>query len=225
MNIKTIFFILILSTLFSCQSLVKTAEREELDQTHTQQPPPLERSTISASANSTPYSRFKDKDLEKYAYELGLDPQKGLSPEEKNAVYQRRKVRELERSLNSEKERLQYSKILPLLEKDEEKVQILSIDSIEGRQAWINRNKIWSRLKSNQNYSELVENQDIAIGMSSDLVKRSWGEPDSIDISGHEVYKNERWKYTRDVPTPNGYKRERRFVYFEGGRVVGWETE
>ncbi len=169
--------------------------------------------------------KFSDKDLEKYAYELGFDPKKGLTPEERESVLNRRKVRELERTLDSAKERQHYSKILPLLEKDTEKIEYLTIDSIEGRQAWVNRNKIWSRQKNNPEFLELVEAQDIAVGMSADLVRKSWGEPESVEVSGNEVYKNERWRYTRDVPTPNGYKRERRFVFFEGGRVVGWETE
>lgn len=178
-------------------------------------------------ANETPLQqvKFSDKELEKYAYELGFDPKKGLTPEQRESVLNRRKVRELERTLDSAKERQHYSKILPLIETDNEKIEYLTIDSIEGRQAWVNRNKIWSRQKSNPEFLELVEAQDIAVGMSADLVRKSWGEPESVEVSGNEVYKNERWRYTRDVPTPNGYKRERRFVFFEGGRVVGWETE
>ena len=178
-----------------------------------------------ATENPQQQIKFSEKDLEKYAYELGFDPKKGLTPEERESVLNRRKVRELERTLDSAKERQHYSKILPLLETDNEKIEYLTIDSIEGRQAWVNRNKIWSRQKSNPEFLELVEAQDIAVGMSADLVRKSWGEPESVEVSGNEVYKNERWRYTRDVPTPNGYKRERRFVFFEGGRVVGWETE
>ena len=207
--------------LTSCgTTAVQTADRPELkkDSTSTST---LERSSEQAAPNML----ISDRDLEKYAYELGYDPKKGLTSAEKKDVYNRRRVRELERSLDSEKERRHYSKILPLLESDQEKIDYLSIDSIEGRQAWANRNKIWARMKSPKDYQELADQQDISVGMTTELVRRSWGDPDSIDYSGNEIYRNERWRYIRDVATANGYKRERRHVFFEGGRVVGWETD
>lgn len=71
----------------------------------------------------------------------------------------------------------------------------------------------------------LVENQDIAIGMTQDLVRKAWGEPESIDVSGNRIYKNEKWKFSRTMTLGDGFKSEKRYVYFEGGRVVGWETE
>ncbi len=168
---------------------------------------------------------LSDKELEKYAYELGFDPKKGLSRSQKIQIDQRKKVRTLERRLDSQKERLQYSKVLPWLESDEEKIDYLSIPSIEGRQAWINKNRIWSRAKNLKDYSNVMEAQDIAMGMPSDYVKKSWGEPDGVEVSGNPIYKNERWKYLRQISTPQGYRQEKRLVYFEGGRVVGWETE
>jgi hypothetical protein len=61
--------------------------------------------------------------------------------------------------------------------------------------------------------------------MPQDYVRRSWGEPVNVEISGNPIYKNERWKYQRQVSTAQGFRKETRFVYFEGGRVVGWETE
>lgn len=71
----------------------------------------------------------------------------------------------------------------------------------------------------------LIETQDIAVGMPQDYVKRSWGDPMSVEVSGNPIYKNERWKYQKFVSAPEGYRKETRYVYFEGGRVVGWETE
>lgn len=196
---------------------IKTADRPELRE---------ETEYVYASPQLTERDlKLSDKDLAKYAYELGYDPVKGLTPEERNAVLNRRKVRELERSLELQKEKVQYSKVLPFLQTDEEKIQFLSIPSVEGRQHWTNRKKIWDRVKADSHFQEALETQDIAVGMTADLVRKSWGDPQSVETSGNSVYKNERWKYTRDVASPSGYKRERRFVYFEGGRVVGWETE
>ncbi len=164
-------------------------------------------------------------ELKKFAYELGFDPKKEMSQEQKQQILDRKKLRQLERSLDSVKERLQYSKVLPWLNNDNEKIEVLSIPSIEGRQVWINKNKIWSRAKDLKNFDEVVESQDIALGMPQDYVRKSWGEPSAIEVSGNPIYKNERWQYLKQVSTPQGYKQETRLVYFEGGRVVGWETE
>lgn len=164
-------------------------------------------------------------EMQKYAYELGLDPKNVLTDGDHVMIEKRRKVRNLERSLDSQKERLNYSKVLPWLENDDEKINYLSIPSIEGRQAWVNKNKIWLRNKNLKDFESAVETQDIVLGMPADFVKRSWGEPDAVENSGNPIYKNERWKYLKQVSTPNGYRQEKRFVYLEGGRVVGWETE
>lgn len=169
--------------------------------------------------------QLTDLELQKYAYEIGLDPQKELTTEELIAIEKRKKVRHLERTLDSQKVRISYSKVLPWLLDDDEKLEYLSIPSIEGRQSWINKNKIWQRAQNLKDYSEVVDNLDIAAGMPADYVKKAWGEPDSIEHSGNPIYKNERWKYLKQVSTPNGYRQEKRYVYFEGGRVVGWETE
>lgn len=183
------------------------------------------REKINANGETETETKLTEKDLEKYAYELGMNPKKTLSKTEMGEVRNRRRLRQLERTLDSEKERLSYSKVLPLFLSDLEKIEYLSIPSIEGRQSWVNRNKVWSRMKSNKDFQDMVESQDLTLGMTQDLVRKSWGDPDSVENSGNPIYKNERWKYTRESPSLNGYKRERRYVYFEGGRVVGWETE
>lgn len=159
------------------------------------------------------------------AYELGKDPS-SLNANDYDEIRNRQYVKQLERTLASKKEKEQYSKVLPWLNGDQEKISFLSVPSIEGRQQWINKNRIWSRSKApREDLKNLIEAQDIAIGMPQDYVKRSWGEPLSVDVSGNPVYKNERWKYQKYVSGPEGYRQEVRYVYFEGGRVVGWETE
>ena len=169
--------------------------------------------------------KLSSLEIQKFAYELGLDPKKDLTDDEKKMIVNRKRLRELERSLDSQKERQQYSKVLPWFKNDEEKISMLLIPSIEGRQVWINKNKIWSRAKDLKEFDDVVESQDIALGMPTEYVKKSWGEPTNIETSGNPIYRNERWQYNKQVSTPQGYKEERRMVYFEGGRVVGWETE
>ncbi len=176
-------------------------------------------------ADQTSRTGSYDKMTRQTAYELGKDPT-SLSPQDLQEIRSRQKVKELERTLSSKKEREQYSKVISWLKNDDEKIEFLSVPTIEGRQQWINRKNIWARAQAPQeDMKGLIEAQDIAVGMPQEYVRRSWGEPLSVEVSGNPIYKNERWKYQRFVSTSQGYRQETRFVYFEGGRVVGWETE
>ena len=223
MKLKAAFkFIFISISLFSCSiNSIKTV--------HDDKPEVGDQVAKKAVENTLMTNKIgpelTDEELNKFAYEIGLDPTKSLSPEEKNQIEKRKKLRTLERSLDSQKERINYSKVLPWLQNDDEKINYLSIPSVEGRQAWINKNKIWKRAKNTKDYQEIMEATDIALGMPSDLVKKAWGDPEAVESSGNPIYKNERWKYIKQVSTPNGFRQEKRYVYFEGARVVGWETE
>ncbi|HWU43260.1 MAG TPA: hypothetical protein VN132_07480 [Bdellovibrio sp.] len=179
----------------------------------------------STETRSSETQSTQDGTLHQTAYELGKDPN-SLSGGDIEEIRARQKVRELEKTLSSKKDKEQYSKVLPWLKNDEEKISFLSIPSLEGRQQWINSHHIWERAQvPKAEMKELIETQDIAVGMPQEYVKRSWGEPVSVEVSGNPIYKNERWKYQRFSSTPEGYRKETRIVYFEGGRVVGWETE
>ncbi|RYZ61386.1 MAG: hypothetical protein EOP09_20005, partial [Proteobacteria bacterium] len=172
------------------------------------------------SATSSPNI---DADTSRVAYELGYNPT-SLSSEELLAVQKRKQLKGLEKALDSRQEKEQYSKVLPWLKDDEEKIEFLNIPSLEGRQAWINKNDVWARSRVPVNrMKNLIEAQDIAVGMPMEYVKRAWGDPASVDVSGNPVYKNERWKYVRSVPGNDGFHQQKRSVYFEGGRVVGWD--
>lgn len=192
----------------------------------------LQRSTGSGygGANAAFEDRYqrdvvRDSSINQTAYQMGKDPS-SLSQGDIHEIRKRQKVKELERTLNSNKEKEQYSKILPWLKNDEEKISFLSIPSLEGRQQWINGRRIWDRAQAPQaDMKILIESQDIALGMPQEYVRKAWGDPVSVETSGNPLYKNERWKYQKQTSSPSGYRKEIRTVYFEGGRVVGWETE
>jgi hypothetical protein len=194
----------------------------------------FQRSPESGYANSNAdairkqYGRTRSADdgvTETTAYELGKDPS-SLSAGDLQDIDSRHRVRELERTLSSRKEKEQYSKVLPWFKNDDEKIAFLSISTLEGRQQWLNSHNIWERSRAPKpEMKELVDSQDIAVGMPADYVRRSWGDPTSVEVSGNPIYKNERWKYQRMGSSPQGYRPETRYVYFEGGRVVGWETQ
>lgn len=136
------------------------------------------------------------------------------------------RIRDSERGLKTQREKELYSKLLPWFKDEEEKLEYLSLGSLRERQEWANNKKAWNRARNpNDEMKNLMQNQDIAIGMPMDYVLKSWGDPKVREVSGNPLFKNEKWKYLRSIPTEDGFKQEKRTVYFEGGKVVGWETD
>ena len=136
------------------------------------------------------------------------------------------KLKSLENSISSKKELEQYSKVLPFMKSDKERVEFLEMKTFEDRQRWLQDKNFPSRsTEAHEEMRDLIDSQDIALGMPQNLVKKSWGEPDGVEVSGNPQFRNERWRYQRYVSTPDGYKIEKKIVYFEGGKVVGWEVE
>lgn len=58
-------------------------------------------------------------------------------------------------------------------------------------------------------------NSDVILGMSKDDVRGNLGKPQRVEIAGNPSYENERWAYTYNGAT--------KYIYFESGRVEGWE--
>lgn len=135
------------------------------------------------------------------------------------------RLKTLENKLASSKELEQYSKVLPYMSV-EERIRFLETDGFEDRQDYLKAQNFPSRPSvAQESMKDLVEAQDIAIDMPQTLVRRSWGEPDSVEVSGNPQFRNERWRYNKYVSTPEGFKMEKKVVYFEAGKVVGWEVE
>lgn len=136
------------------------------------------------------------------------------------------RLKQLENQLSSNRDLDQYSKALPWFHSDAEKVEFLNSGGFSERQNWLQSHNFGGRqARVMSDLQEVVHNQDIVIGMPDALVKKSWGDPQSIEISGRPAFRNERWKYTKNISTSDGFKAEQKFVYFEGGKVVGWEVE
>lgn len=170
--------------------------------------------------------RVDSNEAQQIAAELGHRPGQSLDSTQWRQVQERMRLRQLEKGLQTRKEKEQYSKILPWFENDAEKVEYLSIPTIEGRQAWINSKDVWRRASvTNSKHKDSIENGDISVGMAMEHVRKAWGDPLNIEVSGNPLYQNQRWAYQKYVSSPEGYRQEKRFIYFEGGKVVGWETE
>ncbi|MBL7715291.1 MAG: hypothetical protein JNL01_07455 [Bdellovibrionales bacterium] len=68
-----------------------------------------------------------------------------------------------------------------------------------------------------------VDVRDLAIGMSMEQVRASWGEPRDVAIAGNPDHGNQRWTY-REVASRYFGGQSDRTVYFEDGKVAGWKT-
>lgn len=66
--------------------------------------------------------------------------------------------------------------------------------------------------------------RDVVIGMSPDEVRSLWGEPREIEHAGLAHSGNERWTYYEGLSSRWSLS-PARIIYFEGGRVSGWEVQ
>ncbi len=188
-----------------------------------------EQSGYSENSESTHYDTLT---TEKQAYdesvtrqELGYLGNYPLTGDEEDRLHNRLVLKKLEARMQSDRERRQYFSLKSLMNSDNERVQFLRLPTIDARERYASDHGIRN---SDQNFSPqtatLIEKNDIALGMSHRAVQESWGDPDLIEVSGNPTYGNQRWKYTRYVSGTDGYNKQLRFIYFEAGRVVGWET-
>ncbi len=141
------------------------------------------------------------------------------------AITARQYLKRAEKNLDGKSEREQYYKAKPHLKNDLERLQFLELDSTAARDRYLNAKGInGDQISHPFEMQSLVDQNDIAAGMTRQAVKESWGPPDDVEIAGNPLYGNEKWKYSEQVTSSEGYMTEKRTVTFEGGRVVGWET-
>jgi hypothetical protein len=148
------------------------------------------------------------------------------TPPATNSIEIKVHLKQLENAMQGRRELEQYSISLPWFKDDEEKISFLQAGAFEERQKWLQSNKFFERPKNvASQMQELIDSQDIAIGMPESLVRKSWGEPSQIDVSGIPQFHNQRWIYSKMVSSQEGFKTTRKIVYFEGGKVVGWDVQ
>jgi hypothetical protein len=68
-----------------------------------------------------------------------------------------------------------------------------------------------------------VSRQDILLGMDQQQVMAAWGTPRDVETAGNPGSGAERWIYYRVNSLTYGLGSPK-IVYFENGRVVGWES-
>ena len=155
--------------------------------------------------------------------ELGLGG-RVLSEEERAVLENRIQLKRIEGRIHSSREKKQYFGVRGALKTDRERLQFLSMPTYEARERWATTRGLASQEENHSDeISKIIDTNDIALGMSQKAVVESWGDPDSVEVAGNPIYGNERWRFNRFVSGQEGYQKEQRIIYFEGGRVVGWE--
>ena len=154
--------------------------------------------------------------------ELGISG-KVLNEDQKQAIDDRIRLKQLESKISSKQEKKQYFSVRSALRNDRERIAFLSIPSVEARDRYAANRGLIDQEDVSPEIAGAIEANDITLGMSQKSVMESWGDPDAIEVAGSQIYGYERWRYNRYVSGNDGYQKENRVVYFEGGRVVGWE--
>lgn len=143
----------------------------------------------------------------------------------KDLVNQRYSISELENRLETNAERDQYYNYQTYFKSEKDRMNFLSLTTMKERDDYMKSRVFNSKpAEIKEEYISLIENRDIAVGMTKNEIKESWGEPHQVSHAGDPIYENERWSYDRRLKTANGYEDETRHVIFEAGRVAGWKT-
>ena len=147
-----------------------------------------------------------------------------LSDEERITLESRIRLKRSETKLATKREKKQYYQIRSQLKNDRERMYFLSLPTYEARERWAATRGLGLKDETyTEEVAKVIESNDITLGMTQKAVTESWGDPDAVEVAGSQVYGFERWRYNRYVSGNDGYQKEMRIVYFEGGRVVGWE--
>lgn len=174
--------------------------------------------------NSSSLLGTRDLPTQRILAELGMSDEDLMKPEAQLKFQHAIAIKNLESQLTDEREKKQYFQNIPWFKDTQEQLEFLKQNGYYARQTWLRKKGVGKRpVEIDKNTEELIAAKDIALGMPLDLVKRSWGTPDSIEVAGNAMYGNQRWRYKRYTPTSDGYHLQSRIIYFESGKVAGWE--
>ncbi len=165
----------------------------------------------------------KNNRTEEAAREMGFSSNRSLTEFERSNLEDRMNLARSEKTIASKKEKEQYYKYKPVMKSDRERMQFLDISTIEGRDRWLSARGYLDGEKFTGEAQDAIDSEDVIVGMTEKAVRHSWGDPEMIEIAGNPLFGNARWKYTKNVSSPDGYVTEKKIIYFESGRVAGWE--
>lgn len=149
---------------------------------------------------------------------------RNLTPEEREQYEESTLLRRLEAVITTSEERAQYNRFKTTMESDRERIEFLTLDGYSARERYLtNKGYTEAPNRHPRDVASLIEQNDIAIGMGRKAVLESWGDPAQVEVAGRPENGNERWLYSEYVSTPEGYQEEKRVLYFQNGKLVGWE--
>ena len=186
-------------------------------------------SSRDSSANherrdSSSSSRLNSR-LDAAAEKLSYDDPSSLSDSELRQVHQQATLDRAEQLIEGRRERDQYFTNKPYFKNDRDRLAFLALPDYETRDKWLDSHHINGPSTPNSPVMQnIVDRNDVAVGMTKEAVRDSWGPPDSVEVAGNPMYANEKWIYTEQTASTEGYRNEKRAIIFEGGRVAGWET-
>jgi hypothetical protein len=156
----------------------------------------------------------------------GFEDISSLSSRDRQALNDRLTLHQLEKGTLSIDERALYYRYKDKMASDEERVAFLKLPTLAAKELWLQRRGYSAAdMAGSRNLASIIAESDIAVGMPMSAVTESWGEPRIEEFAGNPRLGNAIWTYTKYVKGADEHKREDRKVYFQGGRVVGWETD
>ncbi len=99
-----------------------------------------------------------------------------------------------------------------------EKIYFLKLNGIRQRDQYL-----WEKgfrndfAQASPKELNAIYQREITLGMSKKAVRDSWGQPVKIEIAGNPRYENERWSFYEYGKL--------KYVFFENGRVEGWDID
>ena len=156
--------------------------------------------------------------------ELDLTQKKSLSENERYQVGLRMRVNQLEDQLRSPTEIEQYYKHKPFMASDSKRIEFLSLSDIYQKQSWLEKNVQVPMDKYNPEVEKAIKTGNLVPNMTRDAVIKSWGSPETVEVSGNPAYGNERWSYPSFGSNNINDYEETKQLYFENGVLKGWKT-
>ncbi len=149
-----------------------------------------------------------------------MDQTPGMTPEKEEFIEHQSLMSELRQmeGIQSQLQYEHYARYEDQLGSASEKIYFLRIEDFQEREDYLRLKGILPPDNSYQESSQYrTDSGALFYGMEKSKVMEILGQPRQVDYAGDPRYENERWGYaTNDLGTT-------RYIYFENGRVDGWE--
>ena len=186
----------------------------------------VQRHTKSGYVAKDHFQAKQDHEYNLAKHQVGLGNKAQLTQAEHARVLQQLRLQKLESQLVTKRQKKLYYDNKPYMNQ-RQMFEYLNLNSEAQRKSYLTSQNIHAPKMENYpaELTELIEGNELALGMTKDMVKQSWGEPDTVEYAGNPIYQNEKWSYRTTSPSLNGYVHENRVIIFESGRVAGWTKE